>query len=640
MCSRAHSAPVAAHKMCGDRSSMNMLTPQDELEERATPIRSDDLSRSFETDRVPCKVEKSRSSLLEKIGWFRNLTIRGKVNAIFGSFFAVCFVLALVLVLSLGEGRTRYSTGLELTEAMNEARKLRIVAGDMRYNTARYLLVGEQGLLMQQKESYQAANAHIIALERIAGAGLALEDRNVADVRSKLDSYNGAFERFVGAQRRSETDEQLSRLEYGLMLRGEAFQTVARDVAATFETMRAENRRLGQIYVRSLLLLAIVLGLLATVILITGLRYLSNDFSRKIVEVANAMTQLARGNRDCELNGQERQDEIGQMIRALALFKRGNEQLEIWAHERAEQAQNEVRREQERAAERHELDERRAELLDQVALEFERTVGEVVSSVASASTQLGSTAKKMTARTDEARERAEDLVTQMDEANSAASSAAAASDEFAVSIDEISRQAAASSEMARLAKEATEDADTTICALASSAEQVGNIVQLISNIAQRTNLLALNASIEAARGGGAGRGFAVVAGEVKDLAMQTSRATSQIAEQIRAMQSSTGNSVTALRAIADQVKLLEGASVSIASAVDQQSVAGQDLARNIDRVARGSEQVAEHIDDVREMSMSTGVAANQVLSSASDLESQAATLNDQVKAFLSRVREG
>jgi len=132
----------------------------------------------------------------------------------------------------------------------------------------------------------------------------------------------------------------------------------------------------------------------------------------------------------------------------------------------------------------------------------------------------------------------------------------------------------------------------------------------------------------------------VVASEVKELANQTSRATEKVSEQIRAMQSTTDASVGALRTIAAQIESLETTAVSIATAVDQQSVAGHDLARSIDLAARGTEKVAGHIDDVREMALSTGAAASQVLLSATSLEAQAATLRSQVQGFLSRVRAG
>ena len=112
-----------------------------------------------------------------------------------------------------------------------------------------------------------------------------------------------------------------------------------------------------------------------------------------------------------------------------------------------------------------------------------------------------------------------------------------------MSIGEISRQASTSAELARKASTAAEDADTTISALTLSASQVGDIVEMISTIAQRTNLLALNASIEAARGGEAGRGFAVVAAEVKELATQTGKATQEVAGQIRSIQAPTSASV-------------------------------------------------------------------------------------------------
>ncbi|WP_287133468.1 hypothetical protein, partial [Alteromonas sp.] len=100
----------------------------------------------------------------------------------------------------------------------------------------------------------------------------------------------------------------------------------------------------------------------------------------------------------------------------------------------------------------------------------------------------------------------------------------------------------------------------------------------------------------------------------------------------------TGASVGALRSIAGQIKELESTAISIASAVDQQSVAGQDLARSIDLAARSTDEVSSHIGQVRETSLATGTAASQVLNSASELEEQAGALKSRVDSFLGQIR--
>ncbi len=582
--------------------------------------------------------EEDARSKWAPIRWFNDLKLSKKFSTIFGTFAISLIAVSLVLGVGLTQIYNRFMVSTEIQDAVLQSADLRATIGEARYSSVRFIFGEEEAALDRVNKELGEAEAKAKTIERTVDAHLPMQSVEVDKTTNQLNTYRSKFEELRASLARNGADEGSVSLAYELSREGDALfaQTESLESALISSAGNFESEGLSFFY--TLMTWVAVLLFLSLTILVIGFRFLLRDFTAKIQEITDGMQKLTNGAFDFEITGTERKDELGEMLRAMVQFQYGNMTLKKWSKERAEKAEKELELQEKAQREREELEAKKDAELADLAAQFERTVGEVVSGVAAASSQLQSTAIAMAESADESTRQTNDVATSMEEANAGATSAAAASDEFAMSIGEISRQAASSAELARKATGSATKADQTISALSDSADQVGEIVELIHTIAQRTNLLALNASIEAARGGEAGRGFAVVASEVKELAMQTSKATDQVSEQIRSMQETTVASVSALRSIANQVEQLETTSVSIASAVDQQSVAGQDLARSIDLAARSSERVSSNISDVRALSLSTGAAASQVLSSSTDLEAQASTLRQQADDFLKKIR--
>jgi methyl-accepting chemotaxis protein len=215
---------------------------------------------------------------------------------------------------------------------------------------------------------------------------------------------------------------------------------------------------------------------------------------------------------------------------------------------------------------------------------------------------------------------------------------ASATEELSASVDEIGRRVRESSEIAEAAVRQAEQTDGRIGKLSRAAQQIGDVVKLITAIAEQTNLLALNATIEAARAGEAGRGFAVVASEVKSLANQTAKATDEIRQQIASMQTVTTSAVGAIRNISTTISEINEVTAAIAAAVEEQGAATREIARNIQHAAGGTSEVSSNIVGVSTASAEAGAAAGQVLSASAALRREADVLRSEIDAFLSNIR--
>ncbi|MBL8831605.1 MAG: HAMP domain-containing protein [Rhodospirillales bacterium] len=362
---------------------------------------------------------------------------------------------------------------------------------------------------------------------------------------------------------------------------------------------------------------ALVLGLLIA-------WFLGGGIAGPVVRMTEAMKKLAGGDKTVEIPAQGRTDEIGQMAGTVQVFKDNMIEAER------------LRGEQEEAKRRAEVEKKAA--MNGMADDFESSVKGIVQMVLSASTELQSTAQSMTATAEETSRQASAVAAASEQASTNVQTVASAAEELSSSIAEISRQVA---ESAKISGQAVSDAERTnqqVNALAEAAQRIGDVVKLINGIAGQTNLLALNATIEAARAGEAGKGFAVVASEVKSLANQTAKATDEISAQVTSIQTATSDSVQAIQSITGTIGRINEIAAAIASAVEEQGAATQEIARNVQQAAAGTNEVSSNITGVTKAATDTGAAAGQVLSASGELSRQSEALGEKVDAFISRIR--
>ena len=369
---------------------------------------------------------------------------------------------------------------------------------------------------------------------------------------------------------------------------------------------------------------AIALALLAATVLGAGFGFLYGRSMTRALEDLNAVIErLTKWETGGDVPHTGRQDEIGVMAKALKAF-----QADATSWSESHQSEQDSQIEGRLASQR-----RTEELIHQ----FRGSIAGLLGAFADSARQMDDTARLLSSVATDTNDRVSVVASASDEASANVQSVAATAEELAVSCSDIGTRVSTASKIVDQVTENARTANHKVQSLTHAAERIGDVVDLIQDVAAQPNLLALNATIEAARAGEAGRGFAVVASEVKTLADQTAKATDDIKKQIDAIRSSTHSAVEAMQSIVTTMGDVNQNTQEIARAVQQQSAATSEISHSVRQAARGTEDVASHMPDVTKAVDETNQSAAQMLQVSKDLSRHGEQLRHTVENFLRRV---
>ena len=333
-----------------------------------------------------------------------------------------------------------------------------------------------------------------------------------------------------------------------------------------------------------------------------------------IREIAGATRELAEGNQHVNIDRLRRMDELRAIVTSLRTFRDY-----IIQADNAEQAR--IRAQREADAVRHAALKEMAESIDRETEKVVSIVGAKAGEMQSAAIDMDATSGRMASEASEATEVAQDAL-------ETAQTVAAAAGQLSQAIDTIAMEVNQSHTKTEIAVSQTGDVQSVVKGLADTAAQIGSVVEIISSIADQTNMLALNATIEAARAGEAGRGFAVVASEVKGLAQQTADATSEIAGQVEAIQASSEKAAATFSDVTQTIRDLGQISNTIAASINEQMASTQEIASAIRHSANVSQDVANRMQRLLQEVGETSRLAQFVKSNADELSTETSELGN------------
>ena len=344
-----------------------------------------------------------------------------------------------------------------------------------------------------------------------------------------------------------------------------------------------------------------------------------------------------------------RKDELGALAASLDQMVANLRERIGEAEQKSLEAQEQSERAREAMTEAQAAKEK-AEEGQRAILTAAENVEQVVDRLSAATQQLSAQVEESSRGTDMQRERVASSATAMDEMNSTVLEVARNAGVAAEASNSSRNNAQQGQEIVLQSVEAISAVQSDAVALKENmeslgkqAEDIGNIMTVISDIADQTNLLALNAAIEAARAGEAGRGFAVVADEVRKLAEKTMQATKEVGDAIHGIQSGTGQSIDAveravenLTSTTDLVKKSGEALDLIVNEVTNTADQVRSIATAAEEQSAASEEISRSLEEINRMADETAAAMQQSSQAVSELAQQ----SQMLQTLVNELRQG